>query len=472
MTLPDAKALFKNRPGKTARIPTDLEALFGFSADCECGRTHQVDLKHAKIRRGATEDILPIAKEVGKNLKIGVIADRVTWEIAGHTLAGLLKSDGHEIRRLIVPDGAGNRPHADEKRLRIVEEALSGHDLAVAVGAGTINDLTKLASFNLGIPYIAAATAPSMNGYTSAIAALLIRGVKRTINCHQAFAVIADLDVLVRSPKALIRAGLGDLMSKPTASADFRLAGMLRGAYYCPAPEQVALSAEQRAADLAAALGEGDPDAVGALIEALILSGISMKLADSSSTASGGEHLISHFFDMTAAADNRVEGWHGAQVGVATIVTATLYQRLRETRPADIDIETIIASRPSRQDQELMIGKFHGPFSEEVKSEWFSKQLDDGTLADELLLIKNNWHALWHDLDSVLCRPERIRNILAASGAPTTVSALGLTQRNLETAFAAAPQIRNRFTVLDFAYDLGLFDTIAPLVLKSSGCLE
>jgi len=283
--------------------------------------------------------------------------------------------------------------------------------------------------------------------------------------------VVADLDILKDAPSHLSRSGLGDLESKPTATGDFRLGGMLRGAYYCPAPEQVVIRAEAAAANAAAALRVGDPDAVAALTEALILSGISMTLAGSSSTASGGEHLISHYWDMTAEAEGRVEGWHGAQVGVATIVTATLYERLRTVSPDTIDIDKVIAARPSRPEQERAIEATHGPFAEEVKREWFAKQLDDHALRASLHRIKEGWPTLWQELDGVLRPAHRIREILEAAGAPTRVSQLGLGPKHLEIAYAAAPRIRNRYTVLDFAHELGLFDALAPEVLEESGCL-
>jgi glycerol-1-phosphate dehydrogenase [NAD(P)+] len=454
-----------------AKVPSDLDALCGFFADCGCGRTHGVELKHAVIRKGALGALLPIAREVGARLRAAVVLDRVTRGIAGEQVVRLLKRDGHDVREVLVPDGAGDRPHADEPSLALVERGLADTDLGVSVGAGTLNDLTKLASFKRGIPYISVATAPSMNGYTSAIAAILMRGVKRTVACHQPMAVLADLDILKDAPLELCRAGLGDLESKPTASADFRLGGLIRGTYFCEAPEAVVLQAEDRAQQMAGALNQGDPEAIAALTEALMLSGISMKLAGSSSTASGGEHLISHLWDMTAGAEGRVEGWHGAQVGVATIVTAALYDHLKALDPAALNPADIVAKRSSVEEETRRIEAHHGEFAEEVKAEWFAKRQDDEVLRATLERVEKGWHELWQDLGQVLRPAKRVRDILAAAGAPTTVQELGLTPSHLRSAFATAHHIRSRYTVLDFAHELGVFDQLAEKVLKSSGCL-
>ncbi len=452
-------------------VPDRLRDLIGFSSSCSCGRTHSVDLKGAVVRSGALEEVVPWAREVGNHLKVRVVVDRVTREVAGERVKQLLQKDGQAVSLCVVPDGAGGRPHADEKGLDLVEAALNDVDLAVSVGAGTINDLTKLASFRQGIPYLSVATAPSMNGYTSAIAAVMIKGIKLTVACHQPYAVLADLDVLEKAPPALIAAGLGDLESKPTATADFRLSGRIRGTYYCPAPERVILQAEARVAESAQGLRHRDPEALALLTEALLLSGISMKLAGASSPASGGEHLISHYWDMTAPDDHRVEGWHGAQVGVATIVTASLYDRLREIRVDDIDVDALIMSYPSKLEMTARIKKLFGRRAPEVTEEFFKKHLSRDAQRKELEAICADWHGIWEYLGEVLRPAEQIRSILSSAGAPVTMDELGLTPHHLQEGFLAARVIRGRYTVLDFAANLGLLASLRDRVLAASGCL-
>jgi glycerol-1-phosphate dehydrogenase [NAD(P)+] len=454
-----------------ADIPGRLEDLLGFSSPCRCGKVHSVEMRGVSIRPGALEDMVGFAREVGGKLSLVVVADRVTREIAGERVRRLLESDGHRTRTCRLPDGAGGRPHADEEALRIVEAALQGADLAVAVGSGTVNDLTKLASFNRKIPYLVAATAPSMNGYTSAIAAVMQKGVKRTVDCHQPYAAVADLDILKRAPAELVAAGLGDLESKPTSTADFRLCGRVRGYYYCPAPEGVVLEAEARVAEASAGLRERDPQALRLLTEALMLSGISMKLAGSSSPASGGEHLISHFWDMTAPDEGRVEGWHGAQVGVATIVTAALYEFLQEIDPGDVDVDALVAGHPPQEKIEDSIRARHGRRAEEVWREYSKKHPSAEQLRRELAVIRDGWGDLWADIGGSLRPAARIRKILSSAGAPVTMGGLGLEPGHLRRAFLAAREIRNRYTVLDLAADLGVLESRAGEVLQASGCL-
>ncbi len=454
--------------GGLASIPEGLDQLIGFSAACSCGKTHSVDLEGVSLHAGALPTVVDWVRKKGSGLSLGVVVDRISRELAGDQVRRLLEREGHRVRLCELVDGPGERPHAEEGALAKVEAALADIDLAVAVGSGTVNDLTKLASFRRKIPYLVVATAPSMNGYTSAIAAMTLAGVKRTVACHQPYAVVADLDLLQQAPAHLIAAGLGDLESKPTSTTDYRLGGLLRGEYYCPAPERVVLAAEARVAEAAADIGRKDPAALALLTEALLLSGLSMKLAGTSSPASGGEHLISHFWDMQAEQEGRVEGWHGAQVGVATMVMAALYEELQDLRPAQIDWARLSDQAAPPADLREQIAARHGAHAQLVYDEFMAKQLWGVQLARHLDSIRQGWDGLWQSLRESLRPAARVREILQSAGAPTTVSALGLDRDHLRRALRGAREIRARYTVLDFAYELGVLPARAEAVIARS----
>ena len=454
-----------------AEIPTRLEGLLGFSTECPCGKTHSVELRSVSIRPGALDDVVGVVHGLGAAGAVALVADRITQVIAGASVAKRLAAAGHRVEVHLLSDGAGQRPHADEASVELLLSSLGAADVVVAVGSGTVNDVAKLSSYRRGIPYVTVATAPSMNGYTSAIAAIMARGVKRTVACHQPVAVVADLDILCQAPLPMILSGLGDLESKPTATADYRLGGQVRADYYCAAPEAVVLEAEARVAQSASALGRRDPAAIAELTEALLLSGISMKLAGSSSPASGAEHLISHYWDMTASEEGRLEGLHGAQVGVATIVSSALFERLQEISPSQLDPARLLDSLPSRADLERLLEKRHGPRAEEVSREFFSKHKDRDALCAELEWIVNHWDSLWAELRPVLRPASKVRAILDSAGAPVTVQAIDLTPRHLRGAFLCAREIRGRYTILDFADELGLLEPLMEEILTASGCL-
>lgn len=449
-------------------VPVQVEALVGFSSECSCGKIHSIDTAYIEVTHGALAHIENIVGEFHKDGTIGLLCDSVTWWVAGQQVEKAL-GRRWSVQTYIVPDGEGGRPHATFETILNVEQHLSHAAFFIAVGSGTINDLAKLISFRLDTEYIVVPTAPSMNGYTSAIAAVMKDGLKQTVDCHQPIAVVADLDVLVQAPMELFHAGLGDLESKPVSTADFLLSSLLRQSYYCPVPLMVVTAAEAKVAACAHRLPLRDPLAVKELTEALLLSGCSMKLAGSSSPASGGEHLMSHYWDMTAAEEGRVEGFHGTQVGIATIVSASLYAYLRRLQPADIDVEKLISMRSGRDNELRQIEMHHSGFGALAAAQYGEKRLTDAALRKQLVYIISNWDFIWSKL-TMLKEPAEIRDVLCRAGAPVTIEAIGLTSRHLRTAFLRAREIRGRFTVLDFAADLGVLESGVDEVIAISEC--
>ena len=219
-----------------------------------------------------------------------IAVDDNTWRVAGQALCEALDALSQPWTRYDVPDAHdGAPPMCDDHAVALFHDALvrGQHAAGVAVGSGTINDIVKLASHQAGLPMACVATAPSMNGYTSAIAAVLSHGVKTTVSCTAPRVVIADVDVMAQAPQRMIASGLGDLISKPVSNADWMLSAHLNGSYH---------SAEaMRVIELGAAMLEGvaerlpvrDREATAGLVASLILSGLAMSVAGSSSPASG-----------------------------------------------------------------------------------------------------------------------------------------------------------------------------------------
>ncbi|HYI24703.1 MAG TPA: iron-containing alcohol dehydrogenase, partial [Thermomicrobiales bacterium] len=155
-----------------------------------------------------------------------VVADETTWRLAGKPTSDILVAAGHPILDPVVfPATPTLRPDTRHvAAIRAKLEAAGQPVLPVAAGSGSINDLTKRAAHEAGLPYISVATAPSMDGYTASGAALIDKGVKQTFACDAPIAVIADLDVLCAAPAAMIASGYGDLLGKVTAGADWIVA--------------------------------------------------------------------------------------------------------------------------------------------------------------------------------------------------------------------------------------------------------
>lgn len=374
------------------------------------------------------------------------LADPETWAAAG--LAGdpwLLES----------------HPHADDATAARVTAASLGCTGIVAIGSGTINDLAKKAAAAHGVGFVIVGTASSMNGYASAIAAILSNGLKTTQPAAPARAIVLDTGILGAAPPALTRAGLGDLLSKPVSDTDWWLADQLEGSGYSALPGAIVDHAVQAASDAAGGLMSGDAKAHTALGTALTLSGVAMVVAGSSSPASGGEHLLSHLWDMEALVKGDETRLHGAQVGVTSCITAAIYQRLLALESPDF-----AEPRPWAE-EEARIRAAHGALADVVVPQAKAKHARAG---DRLTTLRERWPAIREGLKArALPTSADLRAILSACAAPSTLAALGADRDDTARILNIARDIRDRVTVLDVAYAVGILPGSAAAVLDEAG---
>lgn len=382
-----------------------------------------------------------------------VASDANTREAAGELLMTALGDAG--LQAAEKQFGAGPLD-ATEELGNAVASAGADCDCFIALGAGTIGDLAKHAGNKLGKPAVVFATAASMNGYTSGITALKVRGLKRTIPCQPARGVFADPEVVAKAPQRLTAAGLADYLSKCSSSADWYAASSLRNEFYDPNALQFYEGMILPLLDSASRIGTGDPDAVADLLEALMLSGLSMLVAGSSSPASGGEHLISHFLDMKAALYGTPHDLHGAQVGVGTIYCLDLWQRILACDPDSIDPESLAAAQPDEASIETWIRQDWGAVGDEVIAQWREKAQSADFIRAELRLFQERHGELCAGLSDHLLPPEVVSRAIQASGGPITPEELDAPAEEFEKAKQRARFIRNRFTVLDLAAELDL----------------
>lgn len=392
-----------------------------------------------------------------------LIADATTWALAGPQLANQLRN-ADIPHALHVLDSA--RPAPTMEAVEALRSALDGSTAALALGAGTINDLVKMAAHRAGIPYAAVATAPSMNGYTSAIAALLEDGVKTTQPCTPPVAVLADIDLLADAPHRMIAAGFGDLISKPVSQADWLLAHHLAGAPYSPQAAQLIDASAELLDGMAAQLPQRAPEAIGRLTGSLLLSGLSMAVAGTSAPSSGGEHLISHYFDMTHYAFGQPNDLHGCQVGVATATTAALYEKLLALHPAHIDRTARMAAHVPWTTYRHTVEAHFAGLAPAVLPHAEQGYASLAALDERLQHLQTHWDDIVTALAATLRPAADIVADLTAAGAPTTFAELGVAPERARCALRHGKDIRARYTILHLLSELGVLED------WSNGALE
>ena len=303
----------------------------GMEYSCACGKSHKVDIQAIRVGSGVMQELPGILRDLGAS-HIFLVADNYTYEAAGRQVEQLLDQAGLAYHKRVFQTETPLVPN--EYALGSVLAAMTSQDdMLLAVGSGTLNDVTKYVSARTGIPYVIAATAPSMDGYASTVAPTILDGFKTTLPAVYPAAIVADVDILKDAPMPMLTAGFGDIIGKFTSLADWRLSHQLNGEYYCPEVAGVIEAAVETCAANAQALAQREPQAIQAVTEALILSGLAMGMVGVSRPASGAEHQMAHYWEMDALRRGEEHPLHGNAVGVGTVLAASLYEMAAEYLP-------------------------------------------------------------------------------------------------------------------------------------------
>ena len=303
----------------------------GMEYSCACGKSHKVDIQAIRVGSGVIQELPGIVRDLGAS-HIFLVADNYTYEAAGRQVEQLLDQAGLAYHKRVFQTETPLVPN--EYALGSVLAAMTSQDdMLLAVGSGTLNDVTKYVSARTGIPYVIAATAPSMDGYASTVAPTILDGFKTTLPAVYPAAIVADVDILKDAPMPMLTAGFGDIIGKFTSLADWRLSHQLNGEYYCPEVAGVIEAAVETCAANAQALAQREPQAIQAVTEALILSGLAMGMVGVSRPASGAEHQMAHYWEMDALRRGEEHPLHGNAVGVGPVLAASLYEMAVEYLP-------------------------------------------------------------------------------------------------------------------------------------------
>lgn len=393
-----------------------------------------------------------------------VIADDNTFAVAGAAVLDSLRAAGIACD---APFLFGREVWAEYAFVEQLQAALSQTPaIPVAVGSGTINDLTKLAAHRLARPYMVVATAASMDGYTAFGASITHDGSKQTFECPAPRAVAADLDVIARAPREMNAAGYADLLAKGVAGADWILAD---AAGEEPIAPDVWATVQNRLPiwiESPGGIANGEPDTVRRLIEGLLMSGFAMQAAQSSRPASGAEHQFSHLWDMQHHLHDGVAPSHGFKVAMGTLASLDLYEVLSRRDFTRLDVDEAARAWPWWERVESRIAAlFGGALAKKALEETRAKHPPEDVLRRQLCRLRDDWPALRERLQRQLQPFRQARTLLAEAGCPTTSEQIGISGERLRQSYELAYYIRRRFTVLDFAMRTGAFPSAVDEVV-------
>ena len=289
--------------------------------ECSCGKKHTCPIQYVYVEKNAMARLTQICADYQKIL---IVADENTFAAAGEkTLSALAGKDLRQVmfsgKEILVPN---------EVAIDKVTENLSDAELILGIGSGVIQDLCKYVSHFQKIPYMVVATAPSMDGYASTGAAMITGGMKVTYSAGLPVALVADTEVLKNAPMEMLKAGYGDVIGKFSALNDWELSREVTGEYFCQYIYDLTYEQIETTLKLADGILERNEDSVKALMDALVIIGIMMSFAGSSRPASGSEHHLSHFFEVTGIVDGTEYFPHGIDVAYSTVITAGVREKI------------------------------------------------------------------------------------------------------------------------------------------------
>lgn len=303
----------------------------GFS--CRCGKRHcAAPVRQVLIEDGAISKLPAAISGLGKK-QIFVLTGNKSRLAAGTRVLELLHDAGLKYELLCLDGNPKISP--DEQAVAQIEAALPKDcDFILGIGSGVINDLCKLVAATHHIACGIVATAPSMDGYASNSSAMVLGGIKTTVYTTAPELIVCDIDILSQAPIELLRAGFGDMAAKLISIADWRIARLVIGEYYCEDIANMMLAAGAAVTGNADGILRRDKAAIKQMTEGLVLSGIAMNFAGVSRPASGLEHTVSHLLEMFALARGQHPELHGLQVGYGLRIALELYKLAGECSPS------------------------------------------------------------------------------------------------------------------------------------------
>ncbi|GHT52334.1 hypothetical protein FACS1894106_0820 [Spirochaetia bacterium] len=430
------------------------------------------------VRRGCYAEIPALLDKYYKYGAVYLVSDGNTWEAAGKRVKEVL--DGAKIKiagEFQFP--AEPRLHAEYFNISALKEKFSAlpalkETVPIAIGGGTVNDLVKRAVSELKIPYLCVPTAASVDGYTAYGAAILMDGFKQTMECPAPLTLAADPDVLAKAPAYLSSSGFGDLASKIIAGTDWIIASVAgpQGAPVAePINEKIWNMTQPGLLDVlkrSVTAAKGDADAVQALFEALAITGFSMQAFKGSRPVSGSEHLFSHVWEMDDLSVDGVPVTHGHKVTIGTLA-ATAFTEIFFADPNGPPVPPKNFRRPTPTQRMLEVSNaFKGSRARDPAVKTALEKMPDDRVAEKInQAFQDNWKDIRGRVLERLLPYAELKALLGSAGCPLQPEVINLSRHDAIATARRAQMMRNKYSVLDLAWDMGVFEEVLAKMEES-----
>lgn len=395
---------------------------------CSCGKNHEMATEFCLIERGCLKKVDTYMKEYGLQGYCVAVYDENTYKAT---------ADRHPRVDAEVVLPAENL-HANEHGVALLLEELPEEtEIIIAIGAGTVHDISRYCAYKKKLAFVSCPTAASVDGFCSSVAAMTWNGCKKTLTAVAPRIVVADLDVIKNAPIRLAKSGFGDMIGKYVSLTDWKIGNLLTGEFYCDTIAELTRQATENVLASSEGIASGDVNAYEKLMYGLLMSGLAMQMIGNSRPASGAEHHISHFIEMNPPLiENSSDALHGEKVGVGTLLAIKEYRRLASLR------------QPSCSDYKM--------FSAELITSVFGDEMATGILEENGIDVAEHITAAklqekWNDICEAISQlPElnELEELYEKLGVKATLAEIGLSRELENVLLKNSPMVRNRLTLM------------------------
>lgn len=408
-----------------------------FLKPCSCGRKHEIVVDDIIIDSGAIKQLPDILKRPNYEDKksLVMICDENTYEAAGKQVEAIVPG----LKKIVLdPENLHANEHGVEAAKKGLDQ-IGEVDLMIAVGSGTIHDITRYHAYEMKIPFFSVPTAASVDGFVSTVAAMTWHGFKKSFTAVSPIVVIADTDIFKKAPLRLTASGVSDLLGKYTALADWKITYLLTGEYICDEICNMEYEALDRLRDSLDGLTTGDTKAYEDLMYGLLLSGLAMQMTGNSRPASGAEHHMSHLWEMEVINDY-IDFYHGEKVGVGLVLASKIYHAAaKKMRTSDFKVKDAMPV-----EEELIKEKFSKPGMFDTIMEENTPNLLEEIDSKKLIECKNEIAEI---IDQIPTAEELIAMIDKVEGVKS-LEDLGFDQSYQAQTANLSPYVRARITFM------------------------
>ncbi len=265
---------------------------------------------------GAIDKIYEVFKRITDADRAMIVTGEKTYEMAGKKTHDILEENGIKTNVIITGD-------ATEENVEYVKEETKkfGAKVIIGVGGGTKIDIAKKSAFDLNLYFISVPTSASHDGVASPRASIKKGEISVSMEATMPVAIVADTEIMVKSPFRFLASGAADVLSNLTAVKDWSLAHRLKGEKISSSAYMIAEFAAKEIINNASQIKPNLEESVWFVMKQIAFSGIAMSVAGSSRPASGSEHMFAHAVD----AIKKGNGLHGELCGIGTIISMYLH---------------------------------------------------------------------------------------------------------------------------------------------------